>query len=600
MFLGKTVVFAQDTITYKISFPNAVHHEAEIDIQLGKFKGDQLSAVMSKTSPGRYAVHDFGKNVYNLKAYGLNNSALPIQRIEPDVWAVGNIQGALSIQYTLFASHADGTYSGIDADFANLNMPATFMWIEGMDDLPIKVVFDLPDTSLWKIATQLILLDSATDTYFAPDLQYFMDSPCILGKLKVKELVIQDAEDLRINLAINTEANDEEIEVFKNMTEKVVLEQKAVFGEFPSFNKNTYSFLCSYGPGFNGDGMEHRNSTMISSSVPLSGNQNWLISTISHEFFHVWNIERIRPASLEPFDFRKASISQELWFGEGFTSYYGDLTLCRAGLLDKEKYIGSLSSLINYCLNTPGWKYGSPVQMSELASYADHTSFVDETNFANTFLSYYDYGQLIAIALDLSIQAKFPGKSLDDLMKAMWQRFGKSEVPYKNADIEQTLSDVCNDDQFARSFFNSHIYGNELPDFENIFDQFGYKLIKKNPDRPGIGYVRLRFEGDTATLLSDPHVETGLYEAGVNKGDLILQIDGQAVTSYPELNFIIGTRKVGDELEIQYSHLGKFKKGTFKLKEENQLVLVPKEKFSIRLKEEEEILRRNWLSSKIK
>lgn len=600
IFAGMTSVVAQDTITYHISFPNAIHHEAEIGIHLQNIKTDYINAIMSKTSPGRYAVHDFGKNVYKLQAFGENKTVCPIQRIEPDVWSIGSIRNSLTLQYTIYANHADGTYSGIDADFANLNMPATFMWMEDLDDLPIKIVFNLPDTSQWKIATQLILIDSLTNTYFAPDLQYFMDSPCILGNLKLQEFRVDDQEDIKIKLAINTDAPEGEIEIFKNLIKGILLEQKAVFGEFPEFNKNTYSFLCSYGPGFYGDGMEHRNSTMISSALPLAGNQNRLIGTISHEFFHVWNIERIRPEHLEPFDFRKPTISGELWFGEGFTSYYGDLTLCRAGILDKDRYIGSLSTLINYAVNAPGWSYGSPVYMSELATYADRSSFVDDTNFANTFLSYYDYGQLIAMALDLTIRAKYPGKSLDDVMNAMWLNFGRDEIPYSNRDIENALAEVCNDEGFARTFFKRHIYGNELPDFEEIFDQFGYKLIKKNPERPGIGYVRLKFEGDTATLISDPLVGTGLYEAGVNKGDLVLLLDGQPVTSYPELNFIVGTRKIGDELEVQYSHLGRLKKGTFKLKQENQVLLVPKEKFSIRLEEKEQILRDNWLSSRIK
>jgi predicted metalloprotease with PDZ domain len=591
---------AQDTITYKISFPNAVHHEAEIAIHLGNIDEDHINVVMSRTSPGRYAVHDFGKNVYNLKAFGADKEPLKTHRTEPDVWQVNTMQQNLNLQYTLFANHADGTYSGIDADFANLNMPATFMWIEETSHLPIKLVFDLPGANSWEIATQLKLLDSATNTYFAPDLQFFMDSPCILGALKTTEVMLPEKEEVNLMMALNSEAEDAEIELLKNMTQKVVLEQMHVFGEFPYFNDSTYTFLCSYGAGFYGDGMEHRNSTMISSPLPLTGNQNRLIGTIAHEFFHVWNMERIRPATLEPFDFRNPAVSQELWFGEGFTSYYGDLSLCRAGILDENKYIGSLSALINLVVNSPGWSFGSPVHMSELATYADRASFADDTNFANTFLSYYNYGQLIALALDLTIRAKFPEKSLDDLMKAMWEEFGKDEVPYVNADIKETLAEICNDAEFANSFFARHIFGNEMPDFQDIFDKFGYKLIIKNPGRPGIGYTYLKFDGDTARLLSDPRVGSGFYEAGVNKGDLILQIDGQPVTSYPELNFIVGTRKVGDELEIQYSHFGKLKKGTFKLKEENQLVLVPKEMFSIRLNEEEKQLRQRWLASKQK
>jgi len=599
ILIGQSI-FAQDTLLYQISFPNVIHHEAEISLTIDNQTASSFKLVMSKTSPGRYAVHDFGKNIYNLKASDSNGDLLDIERLEPDVWKVKDVNDQLTVQYTLFANHPDGTYSGIDAGFANLNMPATLMWVTGMKDNPVKVKFNLPDTSTWKIATQLQILDSADHSFFAPNLQYLMDSPCLLGNLKQKDFQPAGDSTLNIKMFFNANTSDEELEVFKIMTQKVVDESMFVFGEFPEFKNNTYSFLCSYGLGFYGDGMEHRNSTMISSRRSLTDNQQGLIGTISHEFFHVWNIERIRPASLEPFDFTKPNVSQELWFGEGFTSYYGDLILCRAGITPKDRYIHSLSVLINYALNAPGWNYGSPVYMSEMATYVDQSSHGDETNFSNTYLSYYSYGKLIALALDLSLRTQFEGISLDNLMAAMWIKYGKTELPYANKDIENTLSEVCKDDSFAHEFFNDHIYSNTMPDFEILFDKIGYKLIKKNPDRPGLGYVRMKFEGDTATMLSAPLVGSGLYEAGVNKGDLILSIDEQPVTSYPELNFIIGTRKIGDELEIQYAHLGKLKIGIFKLQEENQLLLVPKERFSMRLKEEEESARNNWLSTRQK
>lgn len=598
IIIGHAQVNAQDTLEYQISFPNAIHHEAEISLTINTLSSGSLNLVMSKTSPGRYAVHDFGKNIYNLKAIDSSNQQLDIHRIEPDVWQVDDSRGKTVIQYTLYANHPDGTYSGIDAAFANLNMPATLIWVAGMENNPIKIKFNLPDTSSWKIATQLSVLDSSSHTYFARDLQYLMDSPCILGNLRQKEF--QADSLVNINMFFNTDAKDEELDSFVTMTKAVVAEQKAVFGEFPNFNNNTYSFLCSYGPGFYGDGMEHRNSTMIASSRPLTGNQERLIGTISHEFFHVWNIERIRPASLEPFDFAKPNISQELWFGEGFTSYYGELVLCRAGILPQDKYINSTSAFINYALNAPGWKYGSPVHMSEMATYVDQSSFGDETNFSNTYFSYYSYGKLIALALDLSLRLEFEDISLDDLMAAMWEKYGKNEITYSNKDIQATLAKVCKNQSFADEFFERYIFKNEMPDFEKLFNGIGYKLIKKNPDRPGIGFVRMKFEGDTAIVLSDPLVGTGLYDAGVNKGDLILSIDDQPVTSYPELNFIIGTRKVGDELEVRYSHFGKLKKGIFKLQYENQLVLVPKERFSMRLDEEEENTRNKWLSPRLR
>ncbi|MCG8307860.1 MAG: PDZ domain-containing protein [Cytophagales bacterium] len=588
--------YSQDTLTYNISFPNAVHHEAEITFQIGDVQNRELTAIMSKSSPGRYAIHNFAMNVYNLKAYDRTASEIPIEKIKPDAWRFRDFGDSLTIKYTLYANYANGTYSGIDAKFAILNMPATLLWMDGMHQNPVKLIFHLPDTSTWKVATQLIEIDSAERVYGAPDLPYLMDSPCMLSDFEVMEFNVGDPGEINIRMAVYSDAEETELHEFVKMTKAVILEQKEVFGEFPDFTDNTYTFLCGYGPGFYGDGMEHRNSSVLSAPIALQGNKEKLIGTVSHEFFHVWNIERLRPASLEPFDFAGPNVCGELWFGEGFTNYYGDLVLCRAGLLNKDRYINSLSRSINYFLNAPGRKYGSPVYMSEMATYRDGGSRNDNNNFANTYLSYYSYGEIIALALDLSLRTGFNGVSLDDLMQAMWTKYGKTEIPYSNPDIQTTLSEVCGDEEFAKDFFERYIYGNEAPDFAALFDKTGYKLIKKNPGKSSIGFLRLEFEGDTARLLSPPLVNSAFYEAGINQGDLILAIDDQPVTSYPELNFIIGTRKVGDEINVSYSHHGRLQTGSFKLKEDNQYVLIPKEKFSIRIKEEEMTLRDAWLS----
>jgi predicted metalloprotease with PDZ domain len=423
-----------------------------------------------------------------------------------------------------------------------------------------------------------------------------MDSPCLLGDLRILKPEAGDGQE--IQLAIFAEGDDKELESLKILTEKVIHEQKAVFGSLPTFENGKYTFLCGFGPGFRGDGMEHRNSTVVTDAQTLPGNQMDFIGSISHEFFHIWNVERIRPASLEPFDFMGQNMCSELWFAEGFTSYYAELTLCRSGIIDEARYIGYLGSLINYCVNVPGRKYGSPVHMSEMATFTDPTIAIDETNFHNTYLSYYRYGELIALALDLSLRTKFKDLGLDNLMKAMWLKYGDERNPYDNAGIEQTLAEVCGNSAFAKSFFEKYIYSNELPDFEELFDQFGLKLIKKNSGRPGLDLVRFKFEGDTATLISSPMEGSGLYDAGVNRGDLILGIDGQPVTSYPELNFIIGTRKMGDELSVDYVHHGKLKKGAFKVKEDAQLTLIPKERFSIKVNEEEVTRKINWLKTR--
>lgn len=591
--------FSQDTISYHISFPNAIHHEVEVSIEISNIEGNALKVIMSKSSPGRYAIHNFGKNIYNLSATEEESKTLSIDKVEPDVWEIGGFDNQVKINYTLFGNYANGTYSGIDLDYANLNMPATLIWIKGFEETPIRVTFHLNDTTNWKITTQLQLLDSSKHIYTAPNLQYLMDSPCMLSNHEIKEFSIGEQEEYLIKLAMFTEASENELNDLAKKVKRVIREQKEVYGEYPDFMDSTYSFLCSYGPQFHDDAMEHRNSTMISSPSSLEGDMDSFIGSISHEFFHVWNMERIRPKSLEPFDFSKANVSGELWFGEGFTNYYSDLSLCRAGFINSEKYIGNLSRLISFASTAPSVSSGSPIYMSEMASYTDRAAAYDETNFENTYFSYYSYGEIIALALDLSLRTLFNNIALDDLMKAMWIKYGKSENPYTTEDILTTLGEVCGDKKFAETFFNNHIYGNTFPDFENLFDQLGYKLIKKNPVKPKVDFLKLKFEGDTAILLSNPLVGSSFYEAGVNKGDLILSIDEQAVTSYPELNFIIGTRKIGDEIDVSYSHFGKLRKGKFKVKEDNRIVLVPKERFSIRENEEETKRFQNWLKSRI-
>lgn len=590
--------FAGDTLYYHIRFPNAIHHEAEIKLTISNPGENDLFFRMSRTSPGRYAVHNFGKNVYNIKASSSDGATLTVKKTEPDVWKVKPEGGSLTISYTLYANRADGTYSGISEDFVVLNMPSSFMWVDELANNPVKVTFDLKGKGKWKIGTQLKELDSAKHIYCAPDFQSFMDSPCLIGDLKFVKLEFDIDQMPEILIAAHTSDTFHDLEKLKNSTQKVILEQARIFGDLPEFENNKYIFLLGLGAGFYPDGMEHRNSTIITDNLQVAGNHDNILGSIAHEFFHVWNVERLRPASIEPFNFTNPMLCGELWFSEGFTSYYGDLSICRAGIFNPERYMNGLSALLNYCLNAPGIHFGSPVYMSEMAAYTDQAAFSDPTNFSNTYLSYYRYGELIALALDLTLRSQFKGKSLDDLMRFMWLKYGKEEKTFTNEDIRKGLAEVIGNEMFASDFFNKYIYGNEIPDFESLFDQIGYKLIKKNPDRTSLGFVRLRFEGDTAVMLSDPLIGNGLYEAGINKGDLILAIDDQPVTSYPELNFIIGTRKIGDELLVRYSNLGKERTGTFKVKEDNQLILIPKERFSIKVKEEEEIMRNNWLNTK--
>ena len=303
--------------------------------------------------------------------------------------------------------------------------------------------------------------------FTAPDFAYFMDSPIELSNFELREWEVSDRDGKKQTIRLSVHHDDEPqvVDNYAEMVKKVVVEQQAIFGELPDFEYDTYTFICDYRVGNEGDGMEHRNSTICTAGFQLKDHEHYVIGTISHEFFHAWNVERIRPASIEPFDFTTVNMCPELWFGEGFTSYYGELTLCRAGIIDREAFGKRLERWLNYVLQRPGTGSYSPVEMSKMAPFVDAATANDPIYYANTFTSYYAFGAIVALALDLEIRNRFPHHSLDDFMRECWKMYGINEVPFYNDDLKRILAEVCNDKAFAEVFFNKYVYGTEIPVF---------------------------------------------------------------------------------------------------------------------------------------
>ena len=322
--------------TYSISFENAVHHEAFVEATFSNLESKVLELRMSRTSPGRYALHEFAKNVYGVKAVDSKGNILPVTRPNPYQWNVSNHDGTVKVTYILYANRGGGTYSQVDETHAHLNIPATFMYAPDYEQRPIKVNFNVREDLEWKVATQL--KNSGGNSYYAPDLHYFMDSPTEISNHSVRSFkVTENGKEKTIKFVLHHQGTEAELDQYFEGVRKVVLQEKAVFGEFPDFDYGEYTFLACYIPNASGDGMEHRNSTILTGTRSLAnGGMQGNMGTVSHEFFHAWNVERIRPKSLEPFDYEEANMSGELWFAEGFTSYYTGLILVRAGLLSEE------------------------------------------------------------------------------------------------------------------------------------------------------------------------------------------------------------------------------------------------------------------------
>ncbi|MBF9253949.1 M61 family metallopeptidase [Pontibacter sp. 172403-2] len=596
--LATQPLLAQQQVDYKLSFPNLVHHEAEIQATFSDVKTDTLKVLMARSSPGRYALHEFAKNVYSVKATDAQGRELPISRPGINEWDISGHHGTITISYTLFGDHADGTYAGIDETHAHLNMPATLMYAKGFEESPAYVTFNIPQGKNWKVATQL--KPEQGNSYFAPNFQYLMDSPTEISDFDLAEWTVQEnGETKTIQVAMHHLGSKELFNQYVAQVKKIVAEERAVFGELPDYDFGRYTFIACYMPQAISDGMEHRNSTMIPSPRPLDTSMDRLLNTVAHEYFHSWNVERIRPKSLEPFNFQEANISESLWLAEGFTNYFGDLMMARTGIFNTKEYAEGVAGDLNYVLLSPGRQYHTLVEMSRQAPYVDAARSVDPVNRQNTFISYYIYGSITGLALDMTLRQQYD-KTLDDYMQALWRKYGKPEKPYTLSDLEETLAEVSGDKAFAASFFQHTINGTDLPDYGPLLARAGLELRKAQPGTPSLGTSALNITRDGTEITAGTLVTSAAYKAGLDRTDIILTLDGRKIRSEKALQKALRQHKPGDTVPVTFRRLGQPRTTTITLDEVPLLEVVPYEAIGKQLTPEMQQYRQAWLGSKAK
>ncbi|MGV3528554.1 MAG: M61 family metallopeptidase [Flavisolibacter sp.] len=592
LFLLPFSLFAQK-IEYVFSAPNAAHHEAQITVKVTGLKPGPATFTMSRSSPGRYAKHEFGKNVYNVSATDANGKTLAVQKTDADVYRVNTTNGAVRLSYTLYGNYADGTYVGIDPTGYHLNMPATFMWVKGYDKAPITLKFNDVKNG-WTIATQL-KPSADQHTFSAPGLQYFMDSPTKVGKLHWRQWTITnpDKKQYTMRLALEADAPDSTIDDFTERLKKIVNEAQAVFGEVPAFDYGTYTFIASLNPYVHGDGMEHRNSTMISSGRQFTGANNFL-NTFAHEFFHCWNVERIRPKSLEPFNFEKSNMSEGLWIAEGFTQYYGALLMKRAGLSSDNDFYMQMSGLINVKENTPGGKYYTPIENSQRAVFVDAGVSIDQTNYPNMFASYYPYGGALALALDLRLRKQY-GKTMDGFMQQLWKAFGKTEKAYTLPEVQQVLAGYTSAG-FAKDFFDNQVYGHKSIDYSTLLQPAGLELKNPAAGKAWIGNVRYAPDTSKVVIASSTVKNSPLYDSGVDVDDVLVQIGGVSISQPSDIQTFLSSHKPGETVKLVFRHRSDTVEKEMKLGENPMELVAPVDAASTA----QQGFREQWMQGKAK
>ena len=601
-------------IEYTLSFPAPEHRWMQVEVRFPNVPAGPLQVRMARSSPGRYALHEFAKNVFDVSIVNGKGQPLTATRPDPHQWDVASHDGTVLVTYKVFGDRTDGTYLGINEVHAHINIPAALMFARGWFDRPARVRFMRPPGRQWKVATQLFPTDDPL-VFTAPNIHYLMDSPTDFSNFTLREFSVDDGRKRRgppptIRIALTHDGTDAEADVFARDVERIVRETIPIFGELPEFETNTYTFLSTYLPWASGDGMEHRNSTSLTNAGALrSPNQRQrILGTVAHEFIHAWNMERIRSAGVEPFDFEAADMSDDLWLGEGFTNYFDSLVQVRAGLTTIDQFAEELADVINTVTLSPGRMFRSAVEMSRLAPFVDAAVSIDHTAWPNVFISYYTYGQAIGLGLDLSLRDRSNAKVTgDQFMSALWARFGRPgqkepgrvATTYTYDGLKETLAKVSGDRTFTNEFFTRFVEGRDVVDYTRLLARAGFVVRRRSPGRAFAGQVSLQQSGSAVSVADLVPWESPLYKAGVAQDDQLLNLGGVDLRSPAAWDDALSKLKPGDSVPLRFvRRSGEMVNATVKLEEDPRVEVVLVEKSGGILTEDQRRFRESWLASR--
>ncbi|HWS90912.1 MAG TPA: hypothetical protein VN282_28335 [Pyrinomonadaceae bacterium] len=488
---------AQDTsapayrITYTLSMPDPASHlfDVQVDVQNASGAG-HVDLQMPRWSPGRYAVFDFAKNVqearyspYCRTAVKCERVSYPAERLDTQTWRGATQEsGGLTFTYKVFADDLSGTFSQLDARHANFNGHSVFAYVVGHKHDPVTLKVEAPKG--WKVINGQSKNTEQSEFRFA-NYDLLADTPTEVAPDFTVETFEVKGKTYRVVVHSFGDEGGKRGELVKQV-EGVVRAQTALMPE-PDYEQ--YTFLFHFDPtARRGDGMEHLNSTQIveTSALGTGDTLGEAVSTAAHEFFHVWNVKRLRPAGLGPWDFTHPVVTRGLWIAEGFTNYYGKLSQRRAGLWDDARLLRAYSDAVGGIENQPGVRLTSAVEASLLAPFIDRASHDQKTNLQNTVVSYYPKGETVAIALDLLIRGRSRGRaSLDDVMRRAYTKF-YLESPndsyylkgraYTVEEFERLAAEVTGLD--LSDFFRRYVHSPEPLPYEEALAHVGLRLTR--------------------------------------------------------------------------------------------------------------------------
>jgi predicted metalloprotease with PDZ domain len=514
--------------------------------------------------PGSYMIREFARNIVQVAALA-GDERVPVDKLDKHTWrvpALGDFEGPLTLAYEVYAWDLSVRAALLDTTLGFFNASSVFLLPVGWEDARIEVDILPPageHAANWRVATGLAPARGtkrhAFGTYTARDYDELIDCPVLMGEFALARFEVLGTPH---EIAIAGRAPDLDLERLSADLTRVCAEQIALFEprtKRAPFERYTFMTLA-VGEGYGG--LEHRNSTALicrredlpyrGMAEPTEGYRRFL-GLASHEYFHAWNVKRIRPAAFVPYALERENYTRLLWLFEGFTSYYDDLTLARAGLITRAQYLGLLAKNFNDVLGASGRRKQS---LAESSFDAWIKYYRQDENSPNAIVSYYQKGALIALALDLLIRARSGGKrSLDDLMRLLWARHTEAGEDYAGVheeEIAELITEATGltlDEELA-----AWTEGTADPDFAALLEPFGIRLATRaQPEPAARALLGLKLAPGAEPRIAQVYDGGAAQDAGLAAGDLLVALDGLRVTP-ASLDAQLRRRRAGQRAEV--------------------------------------------------
>ncbi len=552
-------------IQYHVSLANPHAHLFNIDLRIPAPDHDGQTVSLPAWIPGSYMIRDFAKNIEQF-AVSSSGGQLKWEKLDKQTWRCEPCVGPLIIRYQVYAWDLSVRAAHFDATHAYFNGTSLFLRVHGQDANPLQVEIERPDTAIatgWTVATSMLVEDVDVDgfgLYQAEDYSDLIDHPVEIGLLTLLEFTLQGVTH-RMAIYGKHQADTQRL---AHDLSKVCSQHSTMFGELPL---DRYLFLVMVvGDGYGG--LEHKNSTSllcnrddlpnVDAAANGEGYRRFL-GLCSHEYFHLWNVKRIQPEVFQSQNLDREIHTHLLWVFEGITSYYDDLGLVRSACIEPKEYLVLLANTITRVMCSKGRLKQSVAE----SSFDAWTRFYkQDENAPNAIVSYYTKGALVALALDLTLRIKTDGEcSLDDVMRELWIRYGRTGIGLKEGEVEVLVSDISGQDM--KEFFTHAVYGTTDLPLAGLLQYVGIEMhLRPARDDKDMGgcvekfesikarpVLGVRMQGGQDTVIGNIIEGGAAQAAGLSAGDQILAINGIKATASNVMRLVEYTEK-SQELEI--------------------------------------------------